>query len=185
MHSSLTLIASGCVRLPAKLSFADAAPLFCAGFTVMSGYRRSRPRPGDRIAVLGVGGLGHLAIQIAKAHGHPVIAVTRARTKARDAKALGADEVLVVREQAGKEILERGGADVILSTTSDVGEAGGSLRGLRPEGRLVALGLGEGAMPIDPEVLLSRQAEVLGAMQDERADLADLLELGARGVVKP
>ena len=177
--------ASGCVRLPDGLSDLDAAPLFCAGFTVMSGYRRARPRPGDRVAVLGFGGLGHLAVQIARAHGHEVIAVTRARTKTRDALALGAHHVLVVQEHAGRELMRMGGADIVLSTTSDVVEAGGAVRGLREEGRLVALGLGEGPMPIDMDVLLAKQATVTGAKQDELADLVDLLALAARGLVRP
>jgi D-arabinose 1-dehydrogenase-like Zn-dependent alcohol dehydrogenase len=177
--------ASGCVRLPGALSFELAAPLFCAGFTVMSGFRRARPREGERIAVLGLGGLGHLAVQIARAHGHEVIAVTRARTKTRDAIALGASDVLVVKEHAGRELGRMGGADVVISTTSDADEAGGAVHGLRAEGRLVALGLGAHAMPIDARALLSRQASVVGAMQDERADLIDLLALAASGAVRP
>jgi len=177
--------ATGCIRLPDALSFEHAAPLFCAGFTVMSGFRRARPRPGERIAVLGLGGLGHLAVQIARAHGHEVIVLTRARTKERDAIALGASEVVVVKEHAGRELAQRGGADVILSTTSDADEAGGAVHGLRAEGRLVALGLGEHAMPIDARALLSRQASVVGAMQDERTDLVDLLTLAASGAVRP
>jgi D-arabinose 1-dehydrogenase-like Zn-dependent alcohol dehydrogenase len=177
--------AAGCVKLPDSLSFTDAAPLFCAGFTVMSGLRRAKPRPGERIAVLGLGGLGHLAIQIAAHHGHEVIAMTRARSKTRDALAFGAREVLVIREDAGRELRAIGGADVIVSTTSDVRDAGASIRGLRNEGRLVALGLGDAPMPIDPELLLDKQASVLGAMQDERKDLTDLLDLAARGIVKP
>jgi D-arabinose 1-dehydrogenase-like Zn-dependent alcohol dehydrogenase len=177
--------ASGCVRLPDALSFLDAAPLFCAGFTVMSGLRRARPRAGERIAVLGLGGLGHLAVQVAAHYGHEVIAITHARSKARDARSFGASDVLVVKEHAGRELRAIGGADVILSTTSDVIEAAGAIRGLRNEGRLVALGLGGGPMPIEPEVLLEKQASVLGAMQDERSDLTDLLDLAARGIVKP
>lgn len=177
--------AAGCVPLPEGLSFELAAPLFCAGFTVMSGYRRARPRPSDRVAVLGLGGLGHLAVQIARAHGHEVVVLTRNRTKTRDALSLGAHEVVVVQEHAGRELGAIGGADVILSCTSDVAEAGGAVHGLREEGRLVALGLGDGAMPIDPMPLFARQASVIGAMQDDRADLADLLDLAANGVVLP
>jgi D-arabinose 1-dehydrogenase-like Zn-dependent alcohol dehydrogenase len=93
--------------------------------------------------------------------------------------------VLVIREDAGRELRAIGGADVIVSTTSDVRDAGASIRGLRNEGRLVALGLGDAPMPIDPELLLDKQASVLGAMQDERKDLTDLLDLAARGIVKP
>lgn len=176
--------ASGCVKIPDALAWEQAAPLFCAGFTVMSGYRRARPRPGERIAVLGLGGLGHLAVQIARAHGHEVVVLTRARSKTREAIELGAHQVLVVQGHAGRELAAIGGADVVLSTTSDLAEAGGAIEGLRNEGRLVAMGLGSGAMPVDPEVMLSKQASVIGAMQDERADLVDLIDLAARGVVR-
>ncbi len=177
--------ASGCVRIPDALSFEEAAPLFCAGFTAMSGYRRARARREERVAVLGLGGLGHLAVQIARAHGHEVIAMTRARSKVRDALSMGAGEVLMVREHAGRELAAMGGADVVISTTSDARAAGEVALGLRDEGRLVLVGKGEGPGPIDADALVNKQASVLGAMQDERADLADLLELAARGEVRP
>lgn len=177
--------AAGCIPLPDGLGFEHAAPLFCAGFTVMSGYRRSRARTDDRVAVLGMGGLGHLAIQIAAAHGHEVIAITRTRSKAREAVSMGAHEVLIVRGQPGRELLAAGGADVVLSTTSSVRDASDIATGLRPEGRLVTLGLGDGALELDPMVLMSRQAEVIGAMQSDRADLVDLLDLAAAGRVRP
>lgn len=175
--------AEACVALPRSLAFDQAAPLFCAGFTAMSGYRRARALPGDRIAVLGVGGLGHLAIQIARAHGHEVIAITRSRAKQRDALELGAHEVLVVREHAGRELARMGGADVVLSTTDDPEQAGGAVLGLRNEGRLVALGIG-GPLRLDPLALAARQASVVGALQDRREDLSDLLDLAARGEIR-
>ena len=109
--------AAGCIPIPDAVSWTAAAPLFCAGFTVMSGYRRGRPRPDDRVAVVGLGGLGHLAIQIAAAHGHEVVAITRDRTKARDAIGLGAHEVQVATDHPGQELATSGGADLILSTT--------------------------------------------------------------------
>ncbi|MGE0786699.1 MAG: alcohol dehydrogenase catalytic domain-containing protein [Sandaracinaceae bacterium] len=177
--------AAGCVRLPDGLAYEHAAPMFCAGYTVMSGYRRARPRPGERVAVLGLGGLGHLAVQIARAYGHEVFVLTKSPTKARDAKALGAHEVLVTDRHPGRELAKRGGADIILSTTSDTNEAGAVALGLREEGRLALMGLGDGPVPIDPLPLLGRQATVFGVLQDERADLADLLELAARGAVLP
>lgn len=179
--------ASGCTRLPDDVSFVDAAPMFCAGFTVMSGYRRARPSPADRVAVLGLGGLGHLALQIAKAHGHEVIALTSSAGKQRELRALGADAVLVVKEHAGRELAAIGGADVILGTSNDLARTSEAVHGLRPEGRLVAmaLGAGGGALAVDPYVLLARQASIVGAMQSERRDLVDLLELVARGRVRP
>jgi len=177
--------ATGCTRLPDGVSFVDAAPMFCAGFTVMSGYRRAQPRPGDRVAVIGLGGLGHLALQIAKAHGHEVVAITSSAGKQRELVALGADVVLVTKEHVGRELAATGGADVILGTSNDLARTSEAVHGLRPEGRLVAMALGEGALAIDPMTLLAKQASVVGAMQSERRDLVDLLELVARGRVRP
>src|SRR5262249_17352100 len=80
--------AEGCVPLPTDLSWDAAAPAFCGGFSAMSAYRIAKPQPGERIAVLGVGGLGHLAVQIAKAYGHEVVAITNSADKAKDARDL-------------------------------------------------------------------------------------------------
>src|SRR5438093_1272273 len=85
--------ATGCTLVPKALSDAEAAPIFCAGFTVVSGLRNAAPRPGDRVAVLGVGGLGHLAIQYARALGLEVFALTGTAGKRDEARRLGADEV--------------------------------------------------------------------------------------------
>jgi D-arabinose 1-dehydrogenase-like Zn-dependent alcohol dehydrogenase len=181
--------ARGCTRVPAGLTAAEAAPLFCAGFTAMSGFRRARPRPGEVIGVLGLGGLGHLAVQIARAYGHEVVAVTSSASKREDALALGADEVLAVQTHAGHELAALGGVDVLIGTSSDLAQTGDALFGLRPGGRLVALSLpvGEGAqkLALDPRCLLERQLQVVGAMQDERADLVDVLALAAEGAVTP
>jgi D-arabinose 1-dehydrogenase-like Zn-dependent alcohol dehydrogenase len=176
---------TGCARLPDGLGWEEAAPMFCAGFTVMSGYRNARPRAGDRIAVLGIGGLGHLAVQIAEAYGHEVIAVTSSEGKRREAKELGAADVLVVRHHAGEELAAMGGADVILATSSAMEVCSQALAGLRPGGRLVSMGIGRGAITIDPMLLLSQQISIVGSMQDDREDLIDVLDLVARGRVKP
>lgn len=177
--------AAGCTLLPASLDWTVAAPLFCAGFTVMSGYRNADPRPGDRIAVIGIGGLGHLALQVAKAHGHEVIAVTSSENKRDEARALGADEVLVVNEHAGKELAAMGGVDIVLSTSNSMKQNSQVLEGLRPEGRLVTMALGQEPIEADPLLMLIRQLSIIGSMQNNRADLVEILELAAAGKVKP
>ena len=73
--------AEGCTLLPGGFGWEQAAPLFCRGFSAMSAYRAAKPRPGDRIAVIGVGGLGHLALQVAKVMGHDVVAITNSPDK--------------------------------------------------------------------------------------------------------
>lgn len=177
--------ATGCTLVPDGLDWAVAAPMFCAGYTVMSGYRNARPRPGDRVAVIGIGGLGHLAIQVAKAHGHEVVAITSTAQKQSEARELGADEVLVVKEHAGEELLAMGGVDVVISTSNSMKQNSQVLAGLRPEGRLATMAVGEGAIEIDPMLALTRQIQVIGSMQDDREDLVDVLELAAAGKVVP
>ncbi|MEJ2719837.1 MAG: alcohol dehydrogenase catalytic domain-containing protein [bacterium] len=182
---SMIAEASGCTALPDGLAWETAAPLFCAGYTVMSGYRNASPRPGERVAVVGIGGLGHIALQIAKAMGHEVIAVTGSADKAKEVAEFGADEVLVVRENAGRELMEIGGADVVLSTTNSMKHASEMVDGLLPEGRLVVMGVGQDAIQTSPASLLFKQLVVKGSTQNNRSDLVEVLQLAAEGKVKP
>jgi D-arabinose 1-dehydrogenase-like Zn-dependent alcohol dehydrogenase len=177
--------ATGCNRIPEGIAWEVAAPMFCAGFTVMSGYRNARPRPGDRVAVIGMGGLGHLALQIAKALGHETIAITSSENKRAECKLLGADEVLVVKSHAGKELAALGGADVVLSTSNGMAQVSQVVSGLRPEGRLVSMSIGAGAIEADPMTILGGQLSIIGSMQNDRADLIEILDLVAAGKVKP
>jgi len=177
--------AAGCTRLPEGLDDCDAAPMFCAGHVVMSGYRRAQPQAGERVAVLGIGGLGHLALQIARAYGHEVIAVSPNREKLIDARELGADCVALVEGDVGAALEKVGGVDIVLATTSQASTVAQALRGLRPGGRIVMLGLADGQLDIDPLELVQREASLIGAVQGGQADLDDVLELCARGVVRP
>lgn len=177
--------AAGCTRLPDGLDWQLAAPLFCAGYTVMSGYRNARMRPGDRVGVAGVGGLGHLAIQIAKAHGHEVIGITASADKREEILGLGADEVLFIREHAGKELAAMGGVDVVLSTTNNMQHNSQLLEGIRDEGKLISMAISEGRIEVDPLHLLSHQISIVGSQQCGRGDLVEVLELAAAGKVTP
>jgi D-arabinose 1-dehydrogenase-like Zn-dependent alcohol dehydrogenase len=129
--------ADGCTLLPDNLSWESAAPLFCSGFSAMSAYRAAKPQGGDRIGVIGFGGLGHLALQIAKAMGHEVVAITNSPSKVDDARKMGADEVLVVKDHVGQELQSIGGVDVILSFSPSMKQNSQSIQGLRAGGRFV------------------------------------------------
>jgi D-arabinose 1-dehydrogenase-like Zn-dependent alcohol dehydrogenase len=176
--------ADGCTLLPEKLSYELAAPLFCAGFTIASGLYNARPKPGERVAVLGVGGLGHLAIQYAKAKGHYVLAVTHSKDKVDLCKKLGADEV-VIGDNPGKALKLHGGADIILNTGSSSALASQAMEGLLPEGRLVGMGIDQEDLKVNPVFLLDGQREIKGSAQNNRAELVDILNLTAEGKVKP
>ena len=133
--------ASGVALIPDGASYEAAAPIFCGGYTVMSGLRNGDPRPGERVAVLGVGGLGHLAVQLAKAVGLETVALTGQPDKSAELRALGADEVLVTGDDPGSVLRDAGGADVILSTTNSARQIAAAVKGLRPDGRLVNMGV--------------------------------------------
>jgi len=127
--------------IPEKVSYEQAAPIFCAGYTVYGGLRWANPQPHERVAVLGIGGLGHLAVQYAKAVGFETIAISHSPDKDKMICDLGADEV--VRD--GNGLAAAGGADVILSTSNSAKAMADSVQGLRPDGRLVNHGCRRGA----------------------------------------
>jgi len=177
--------ASGCALLPEGVSYEDAAPIFCAGYTVMSGLRNASPQPGERVAVLGVGGLGHLAVQLAKAVGLETFAITGQADKQQELQQLGADEVVLSGQDAGKALVAVGGADIILSTTNSAKQISAAFLGLRPGGRLINMGVADGPIAIDPMALMFGQRQLRGSSQDERSDLHEALLLVASGKVKP
>ena len=177
--------ASGCALIPDGVSFEAAAPIFCAGYTTMSGLRNADPRPGERVAVLGLGGLGHLALQFAKAVGLETIAITGQENKRRELTELGADEVIVAGDDPGKALLEAGGADIVLSTTNSAKQVSSAFTGLRRNGRLINMGVPDAPISIDPFGLLMSQRQLRGSSQDERSDLYEALQLVAKGKVKP
>src|SRR5258708_10459196 len=136
--------------IPDKVSYGQAAPIFCAGYTVYSGLRWADPQPHERVAVLGIGGLGHLAVQYAKAAGFETIAISHSPDKDKMIRELGADEI--VRD--GKGLAAAGGADIILSTSNSTKSMVDSIQALRPDGRLVAIGADEEPLSISPMELI-------------------------------
>jgi D-arabinose 1-dehydrogenase-like Zn-dependent alcohol dehydrogenase len=176
--------ARGCTLVPEGVSSEEAAPMFCAGYTVMSGLRAADPRPGERVAVLGIGGLGHIAVQVAKALGHETIAITSSQDKVKPALELGADHAVIAGEHAGKALLAVGGADVIVSTSNSAAQVSQAFGGLRPDGRMVNLGALDGPIQVSAFELMFPARRLLGGSQGARRDLVELLDLVAAGKVK-
>ena len=172
--------ADATMLLPDGLEYEQAAPLFCAGYTVWSGFRWSEPQPGESVAVVGIGGLGHLAVQYSKAAGFKTIAVSRSSDKDKLVRELGADDI--VRD--GKGLAKAGGADVILGTSNSVDAMADSIAGLRPDGRLVLMGFENKPLPVHPGDLLSRRIRILGSQQNDRQYLYEALQIAASGKVK-
>ncbi len=172
--------ADAAMLLPDGLSYEQAAPIFCAGYTVWSGLRWAAPQPGERVAVVGIGGLGHLAVQYAKAAGFVTIAVSHSADKDKLIRQLGADEI--VRDGAG--LTRIGGVDVILGTGNSSDAMAASMQGLRPDGRLVVMGFDAKPLQIYAADLITRRIKILGSTQNGPAYLYEALEMAASGKVK-
>ncbi|WP_205346928.1 alcohol dehydrogenase catalytic domain-containing protein [Pseudonocardia broussonetiae] len=173
--------AGGTVILPDAVSYEDAAPILCAGYTVWAGLRRAEPRPGARVAVSGVGGLGHLAIQYAKAAGFHVVAMTHSPDKKDLALQLGADDVV----SDGASLKAAGGADVLLHTNSSHGAVTDAMTGLRPWGKVVLMGIGTDDLVLPALALTSNSHQVIGSAHNTVEHLVEALDLVARGLVTP
>jgi alcohol dehydrogenase len=166
--------------LPEGLSYEQAAPIFCAGYTVWSGFRWADPKPAERVAVIGIGGLGHLAVQYAKAAGFEVIAVSHSPDKDKLIKELGADAI--ARDGAGLKKL--GGADVVLATGNSSDSMADSIKGLRPDGRLVVMGFDPKPLPVSTGALITGRIKIVGSQQNGREYLYEALQMAASGKVK-
>src|SRR6266446_1899622 len=176
----MPMYADATFLIPDKVSYEQAAPIFCAGYTVYSGLRWAHPKPHERLAVLGIGGLGHLAVQYAKAAGFETIAISHSPDKDKMIGELGADEI--VRD--GKSLSDAGGADIILSTSNSTKSMVDSIQGLRPDGRLVIMGADAEPLSISIMDLLMRRIRIIGSQQNGPEYLYEALDFVAQGKVK-
>jgi dehydrogenase len=172
--------ASAGMLIPDAVSYEQAAPIFCAGYTVWSGLRWADPKPGERVAVLGIGGLGHLAVQYAKAAGFNTIAISRSPDKDSLIRSLGADEI--VRD--GAALQRAGGADIVLSTSNSTDAMADSIQGLRPDGRLVTMGIDAKPLSVSLVDLVIKRIKIIGSQQNGPEYLYEALDFVARGKVK-
>lgn len=172
-------------RIPEGLTFEEAAPLMCGGITAFNALRHSHAGPGDTVAVQGVGGVGHLAIQFANKMGFRTIAINRGRGKEELARRLGADEYVDSTEgSAGEAVRELGGAAVILATVDHADLQSDLVNGLRPNGRLIVL---EGQQPIQVtgHVLATDRLSVSGWYSGVAQDSEDTLNFAVLKGVRP
>ena len=169
----------GTMLLPNEISYEQAAPIFCAGYTVYSGLRHADPKPHEKIAVVGIGGLGHLGIQYAKACGFETIAVTHSKDKEELCYKMGAD--LVVKN--AEELQKSGGADVILATSNSNQATSEAISGLRPDGRVMIIGVDSKPIQVPSSILFNR-ARIMGSQQNSREYLYEALDYVAKGKVK-
>jgi D-arabinose 1-dehydrogenase-like Zn-dependent alcohol dehydrogenase len=162
-------------RVPDELSPVDAAPLMCAGITTFNALRNSGARPGDLVAVLGLGGLGHLGVQYAARMGFRTVGIARGKDKEPLARELGAFHYIDSQAQdPGAELTKLGGARVILATVT-AGDAMSAVQtGLGPRGTLMVIGAAQ-SMQVSPLVLISGMREIKGWYSGTAIDSQDTL----------
>jgi propanol-preferring alcohol dehydrogenase len=174
-------------RIPKGLSAHAAAPLICAGITTYKGIKETEARPGEWIAISGCGGLGHLAIQYAKAMGLLVVGVDIEEGKLAHATRLGADLVIDARSPDAVETLLRetgGGAHGVLITAASLPAFEQGVAMTRRHGIAVLNGLPPGTFPLDIFDLVAKCITVRGSFVGTRKDMAECLDFAARGKVQ-
>jgi D-arabinose 1-dehydrogenase-like Zn-dependent alcohol dehydrogenase len=178
--------AQALARLPDGLGFAEAGPIMCAGVTTFNALRNSGARGGDLVAVQGIGGLGHLAIQFASRMGFETVAIGRGEAKAELARRLGAAHYVDTAAGAASEALGRlGGARVILATAPSGKSMGPLVDGLGPGGRLVVVGASADPIEVTPFQLIGARRSLQGWPSGVAADSEDALRFCAHTGVRP
>lgn len=175
---------SAVARFPDGLSPVDAAPLLCAGVTTFNALRNSGARPGDVVAVLGLGGLGHLGVQYAAKMGFHVVAVARGKDKEPLARQLGAAHYIDSQSQdPAAELQKLGGASVIISTVTAGAAMSAVQGGLAVKGTLMLIGAAE-SMQVSPVILLLGERSIKGWYSGTSIDSQDTLAFSARTGVR-
>ncbi len=180
---SIRVNARFAIPVPEALESENVAPLLCAGITVYSPLRNLLARPASRIGVVGIGGLGHLALQFARAFGCEVTAFSSSKDKEAEARKLGADHFVNTREN-GEIKKATGSLDLLLSTVSADQDFQSFLALLRPKGTLVVLGASPSPLQIPPFSLIPGQKAVAGSPTGSPRDLHEMLDVAARHQVR-
>ncbi|HEY7546627.1 MAG TPA: zinc-dependent alcohol dehydrogenase [Blastocatellia bacterium] len=175
--------ASHTLKVPDSLSSEEAAPLFCAGVTVYRAIKKAEIKPGQRVAVFGIGGLGHLAVQIAKAFGAKVIAVDVSDEKLEFARSLGAETTInAAATDAAKELRSMGGAHVVVVTIGSKAAYNSAFSSVRSAGTLVVVGFP--SEEISFPAIMMREMKIISTATGTRQDVAEVLEMAASGKIR-
>ncbi|MCI0491296.1 MAG: alcohol dehydrogenase AdhP [Blastocatellia bacterium] len=175
--------ASHALKVPEALNSAEAAPLFCAGVTVYRAIKKADIRPGQRVAVFGIGGLGHLALQIAKVFEAEVTAVDIHEDKLEFARALGADRTFnAATSDVAKEFRRLGGAHAAVVTSGSKAAYDTAFYSVRSGGSLVVVGMPSENLSF-PAIMM-REIKISSSATGTRDDLSRVLELAAEGKIR-
>jgi len=172
-------------RIPDSLSAAEAAPLLCAGITTFNSLRHAGALPGDLVAVLGLGGLGHLGVQFASRMGFDTVAIARGRDKESFARELGARVYIDSQAQdSAAELTKLGGARVILATVTSGAAMTAAIGGLGVDGKLLVVGAPHDPLQIAAGLLIGARRSIAGWPSGRSIDSEDTLAFAARTGVR-
>ncbi|MFJ5220988.1 alcohol dehydrogenase catalytic domain-containing protein [Streptomyces sp. NPDC088354] len=178
--------ASGLVRIPEGISAIDAAPLLCAGLTTFTALQQGPTRAGALVAVQGIGGLGHLALQYARSLGYKVAAVARGSEKEAAARRLGAHEYIDSNSvDPGTALSALGGASLVIATASSGASMNALVRGLAPQGRLVVVGAAPDPLTISTPDLIFGTRSVVGSLTGSSIENEDNLAFTLAHDIRP
>jgi D-arabinose 1-dehydrogenase-like Zn-dependent alcohol dehydrogenase len=171
--------------VPNELSAVDAGPMMCAGITTFNALRHSGATPGDLVAILGIGGLGHLGVQFAAKMGFKTVAIARGTGKEAHARQLGAWHYIDSQAQnPADELLKLGGAKVILATATSGKALAAALGGLDIDGKMIIVGAAD-PMDVSPLQLIGGRRSIVGWPSGRSIDSQDTLRFGALTGVRP
>ncbi len=166
--------------VPDELESAEAAPLLCAGITTFNALRNSGARAGDVVAILGVGGLGHLGVQFAARMGFHTVAIARGKDKEALARKLGAHHYLDSQTQdVAAELKKLGGAKIVLATVTNSAAVKATVGGLGVDGKLLVVGVSPEGLDVSPLDLISGRRSVAGWPSGTSIDSEDTMTFSA------
>ena len=172
--------------IPDELSADEAGPLLCAGITTFNALRNSGARAGDLVAILGIGGLGHLGVQFARRMGFHTVAIARGKDKEKLALELGAHRYIDSQAQdVAKELQALGGAKVILATVTSAEAMTAVINGLGLHGKLLVVGVSREPIEVTPVQLINGTKQLAGWPSGTAADSEDTLRFSALQGIKP
>jgi D-arabinose 1-dehydrogenase-like Zn-dependent alcohol dehydrogenase len=178
--------ASALASVPDDLPAEEAAPLMCAGITTFNALRHSGAHGGDLVAILGVGGLGHLGIQFAARLGFDTVAIARGREKEELARRLGARHYIDSRaDDPAEELAKLGGAKVILATVTSAAAMTAAVGGLGRRGTFLVVGASPEPIEVSPLMLIGGDRSILGHASGTSKDSEDTLAFSVLSGVRP
>lgn len=173
-------------RIPDGLSDAEAAPLMCAGVTTFNALRHSAARPGDLVAILGIGGLGHLGVQFAAKMGFETVAIARGADKEKFARELGARHYIDSRaSKVGAELQKLGGAKVVLATVTAADAMAPALDGLTFDGQLLIVGAAMDPLPVNTAHMIGGRQSIKAWASGTCVDSEDTMNFAVRNGIHP